>query len=457
MKTTRKILSVLLILAMVLSVAPFAFAAEEATFVKITAEQEDWSGTYLIVYEEDGNNLAFDASLSKLDAEGNSVSVSIADGKISIDKKYAVTIEKAGDGYAIKAGSSYIYGKSGSNALKTGSDAVELSIAYNATEACVDIVSNNTTLRYNNATTNGSRFRFYKSGQQAIQLYKLEENVHEHDYGTAWKYDENNHWHACECGEKADEAAHVYGEWVVVNEATETAEGLKERKCECGHTQQETIAKLPEQPKDDSNVSTAYIKVTDGKLVSGTYVLVAGNGYAPTILDSNWLLSAKPVASGNEITDTKDAVLILTVDGNTVTITDADGNNVINQTGKTKLVNSEGAWHWNYDEESGTFTFDDGNTEEGKTRYLASAVKYEGKFRAYANPSAEPNQYGEAYYHQFTLYKQTTVSNAPNQKPVEDNKENSKTGDATALVAISAAMLLAATGVVAVVSNKKHF
>ncbi len=44
----------------------------------------------------------------------------------------------------------------------------------------------------------------------------------------------------------------------------------------------------------------------------------------------------------------------------------------------------------------------------------------------------------------------------PAEKP-EDNKENSKTGDATALVAISAAMLLAATGVVAVVSNKKHF
>lgn len=45
---------------------------------------------------------------------------------------------------------------------------------------------------------------------------------------------------------------------------------------------------------------------------------------------------------------------------------------------------------------------------------------------------------------------------APVEKP-DDNKDNSKTGDATALVAISAAMLLAATGVVAVVSNKKHF
>lgn len=48
-----------------------------------------------------------------------------------------------------------------------------------------------------------------------------------------------------------------------------------------------------------------------------------------------------------------------------------------------------------------------------------------------------------------------TNPNTPAQKPAD--KDNAGTGDATALVAISAAMLLAATGVVAVVSNKKHF
>lgn len=46
-------------------------------------------------------------------------------------------------------------------------------------------------------------------------------------------------------------------------------------------------------------------------------------------------------------------------------------------------------------------------------------------------------------------------TNPDAQKPADKN--NAGTGDATALVAISAAMLLAATGVVAVVSNKKHF
>jgi len=33
--------------------------------------------------------------------------------------------------------------------------------------------------------------------------------VHEHEFGTEWKSDETNHWNECECGEKANEAAHT--------------------------------------------------------------------------------------------------------------------------------------------------------------------------------------------------------------------------------------------------------
>ena len=32
---------------------------------------------------------------------------------------------------------------------------------------------------------------------------------HEHSFGTEWVSDENNHWNVCECGEKANEAAHA--------------------------------------------------------------------------------------------------------------------------------------------------------------------------------------------------------------------------------------------------------
>lgn len=33
---------------------------------------------------------------------------------------------------------------------------------------------------------------------------------HEHEYSTEWSYNVNRHWHECECGEKADVAAHTW-------------------------------------------------------------------------------------------------------------------------------------------------------------------------------------------------------------------------------------------------------
>lgn len=47
-------------------------------------------------------------------------------------------------------------------------------------------------------------------GQQDFFGYKLtvETNVHEHQFSEDWKNDEENHWHECECEEKADEETH---------------------------------------------------------------------------------------------------------------------------------------------------------------------------------------------------------------------------------------------------------
>ena len=55
--------------------------------------------------------------------------------------------------------------------------------------------------------------------------------THTHSYGTDWKYDDTNHWHECECGDKADVAAHSASEWIVDTAATETAEGAKQKEC----------------------------------------------------------------------------------------------------------------------------------------------------------------------------------------------------------------------------------
>ena len=61
--------------------------------------------------------------------------------------------------------------------------------------------------------------------------YKDAPPAHTHSYGTEWKYDGTNHWHECECGDKADVATHSASEWIVDTAATETADGAKHKEC----------------------------------------------------------------------------------------------------------------------------------------------------------------------------------------------------------------------------------
>ena len=58
---------------------------------------------------------------------------------------------------------------------------------------------------------------------------------HTHSYGSEWKYNADNHWHECSCGDKADKAAHDF-KWVVDKEATATQKGSKHEECRvCGY------------------------------------------------------------------------------------------------------------------------------------------------------------------------------------------------------------------------------
>ena len=175
-KRITRCVALLLAVVMVLSVMPAAMAEETTqtqTYTKVTEAPADWSGTYLIVSE--GDKLIMDGSLDKLDVEGNKVDVTITDSKITGDyAKYAFTVEPMTGGYAIKSASGkYISGKSGSNKLNSGStqslNTIEL------TSGKVIVTSDGTTLQYNNAAKNGTRFRYYKSqNQQPISLYKIE-------------------------------------------------------------------------------------------------------------------------------------------------------------------------------------------------------------------------------------------------------------------------------------------
>ena len=174
-KRSTRWFALLLAVAMVFSILPTAVFAEgkTQTYTKVTAAPKDWSGTYLIVSE--GDSLIMDGSLTNLDVEGNKVDVTITEGKITGDyAKYAFTIAPMEGGYSVQSASGkYISGTSGRNKLNSNASPALNAISF--ADGKVKIVSNTTTLQYNNAATNGTRFRYYKSeNQQPISLYKLE-------------------------------------------------------------------------------------------------------------------------------------------------------------------------------------------------------------------------------------------------------------------------------------------
>lgn len=150
----------------------------------VTAAQPNWAGHYLIVYETD--KIAFNGSLATLDAVSNTKPVTIVNGKIEATTDMRaiefVVAPKAGTGaYSLKSASGfYIAGTTtkaaASNGLKQAETDADYEIYFSVKDGVVTISSQSSDqlmpLKYNN-TSNQTRFRFYKSGQQDIALYKF--------------------------------------------------------------------------------------------------------------------------------------------------------------------------------------------------------------------------------------------------------------------------------------------
>ena len=147
-------------------------------YEKVTSNLSDWSGKYLIVYEE--GNVAFNGGLETLDAVSNTIDVTISDNVIksdSITNAASFIIVKSGEEYTIQSTKGYYIGQtSDANGLTANDSELKNSIEIND-DGSVDIIAKGGAyLRYNSAS-NQNRFRYYKSssytGQKAIHLYKL--------------------------------------------------------------------------------------------------------------------------------------------------------------------------------------------------------------------------------------------------------------------------------------------
>ena len=140
---------------------------------KVTEAPADWAGKYLIVSED--FNVAFDGSLETLDAANDVIEVTINEGVIagSDEVNAAVfTVAAATSNYSIRSASGFYIGQTAnSNGLSSSTTTVYTNTLAISEGDAVITSSGNPTLRYNKASDQ-NRFRYYKSGQQPVQLYK---------------------------------------------------------------------------------------------------------------------------------------------------------------------------------------------------------------------------------------------------------------------------------------------
>ena len=93
-------------------------------------------------------------------------------------------------------------------------------------------------------------------------------DTHEHSYSD-WKYDKDNHWKECSCGDKTQLAKHTESEWIIDKEATKEAEGEKHIECTVCKAviKTEKIEKITEEPVLRGDVDgSGKVNATDARL-----------------------------------------------------------------------------------------------------------------------------------------------------------------------------------------------
>ena len=167
-----------LLAAILLLTAKGMTAFGQTTYEKVTSAPTDWTGEYLLVFENDATTAY---CWTGVDAASCYSEFPISDNAITADDVVSLDIAAMEGGYSIQViggtnDGKYIYGQSGSNTIKFGDEPALNTIEYDGES--VLITSFTSVMRFNN-NANNYRFRYFKAAsyaaQQAVQLYKKSE------------------------------------------------------------------------------------------------------------------------------------------------------------------------------------------------------------------------------------------------------------------------------------------
>lgn len=159
------------------------------------------------------------------------------------------------------------------------------------------------------------------------------------------------------------------------------------------------IGSAPSSGAAGSGDEATWTQVTSAdQFTTGQYYMVTDTRYAPGVLDGSWVTA---VEAANAATD---AVWTLTVTGDSVTLTDANGVSVAPKGGNNNGI-KQGDYDWAWSFNNGKFTF---SGQDSDTVVLASNTTQttgENRFRAYKTTTVNSNP--DQYPSEFTLYQLT--------------------------------------------------
>ena len=152
---------------------------------------------------------------------------------------------------AFEAGKTYHYG------------VYVVAVGYVESENTTYVFGPNTKLKINGEFVNYTRYEGDTSDGSDGTMWVLTDltmtpaaDGHTHNYGTEWKYDSTNHWHECECGNKADITAHNFKQ-IIDKEATTTEKGSKHEECTvCGY--KKAAVDIPKIDSHNHNYGTEW-------------------------------------------------------------------------------------------------------------------------------------------------------------------------------------------------------
>ena len=139
-------------------------------YTKVTAQPTDWTGTYLIVYEDAASSKALNGGKVS-NAQGNYIAVSVADNQIAVStatEAAEFAVKSKSNGYSIQGKDGNYIGHTSGNALNFSENDDFVNTLSYSSEGTV-IGCDGYVLRFNSSA---DMFRFYKSGQQPVQLYR---------------------------------------------------------------------------------------------------------------------------------------------------------------------------------------------------------------------------------------------------------------------------------------------